>query len=334
MPLHKQFLSDLISCHSTPGDEDEVASLLLDHWRANNWQCRSHGRYAISARSNIWQEDRPTLLISAHMDSPGFIVQSIRDDCAAAVSLGSIASANAAGASVLVKTATGKVPAQLEITLDDPELFLLYCQKPLARGDRACFTPEITLTPQGISAPFLDNRLGCHQLAVLASNFAPGAPGTKQQELNIVLAATAQEEFTGFGAAVLARSLAADLVICLDATYENPKQGVHLGQGPVLTLSDNSVLISKEQCECLQLLCQDWELPLQTEIYNFSGTDARAFPQQGLSVPVYPILLPSKGNHSPQEEASWADISALQSLLHNLCRDRSAVMALCSHSFS
>jgi putative aminopeptidase FrvX len=112
--------------------------------------------------------------------------------------------------------------------------------------------------------------------------------------VNVVLAATASEEFGGFGAAVLASRVQADLVICLDATYADKKQGVRLGGGPVLTLSDASVLIGRPVWNVLERLSQAWELPLQTEIYNSSGTDARAFPAQGSLAPVLPLLVASE----------------------------------------
>jgi putative aminopeptidase FrvX len=57
---------------------------------------------------------------------------------------------------------------------------------------------------------------------------------------------------------------------------------------------------------------------LQTEVYNYSGTDARAFPHQGLPAPVYALLLPTRGNHTPTETAHVADLHAWLDLLHAL----------------
>jgi putative aminopeptidase FrvX len=104
--------------------------------------------------------------------------------------------------------------------------------------------------------------------------------------------------------------VAPDLVVCLDATYEAPEQGVCLGKGPVLTLSDASVLLSVEVRDRVLAWAEANGLPLQTEVYNYSGTDARAFPQQGLPARVLPVLLPTRGNHTPVETASVADLES------------------------
>jgi endoglucanase len=154
-----------------------------------------------------------------------------------------------------------------------------------------------------MNSAFLDNRLGCYVLCALATR-ADLFGG----EFRVVLGATASEEMGGFGARVLAAAVRPDLVVCLDATYEAPEQGVLLGQGPVLTLSDASVLLS---CRRRDQVCRFFAgagVALQTEVYNYSGTDARAFPRQGLPAPVLPLLVATRGNHSPVETAALDDV--------------------------
>lgn len=331
MDMDWSVLSALIACHSTPGDEDEVAALLLKEWSAAGWPCQAHGRYAISARSPQWQNGRPTVLICAHMDSPGLIVQSVSAGKIVAVTLGGISSDSADGARAAVKKISGRVPAVLRPTLQDPGCFILDGPGPYERGDRVCYAADISMSAQSVRAPFLDNRLGCQQLCALTRALA--APGNSCQAVNIIVAATANEEFSGFGAAVMAAACPADLVICLDATYADAAQGVRLGAGPVLTISDRSVLLGRWQWRCLQVLCEHWQVPLQTEIYNFSGTDAKAFPLQGCSAPVLPILLATTGNHSPRECVRKRDVVLLQQLLRELCADRDAVSSLCNQGF-
>ena len=124
-----------------------------------------------------------------------------------------------------------------------------------------------------------------------------------------------------YGARVLAEAVRPDLVVCVDATYEDGRQGVVLGGGPVLTLSDASVLLGCRQRDRAIAFCQSLHLPLQTEVYNYSGTDARAFPHAGLPACVYPLLLPTEGNHTASETANLADAAALVHLLRILCGD-------------
>ena len=317
-------LFDLLKCHATPGDEDEVASLLLNAWKATGWKTQTLGRYAITAirEPDINSSDAKTVLICAHMDSPGFIVQSLNDDGTAnAVNIG-YPHFEEENVAVIVKQAAGhKFSATLANHAEQKDAYLLSATSLLMRGDRVCYVAQPTIHDGILESPFLDNRLGCFALCEIAASI-------QSSSLRIMLAATSGEEFTGFGASVLAAHCKPDLVICLDATYEEEEQNVIIGNGPVLTVTDKSVLLGQKTVESINRHCAEWNIPLQTEIYNFSGTDARAFPSQGITAPVLPILIPTTGNHTPLETAAMQDIEALNNLLFKLCADKTAVASL------
>ena len=79
-------LLDLCRLHSTPGDEDEVASFLLRCWRQHGLTPEVYGRYAVAARIP-GASSAPTVLICAHMDSPGYVVQRVLRDRRRAVAV-------------------------------------------------------------------------------------------------------------------------------------------------------------------------------------------------------------------------------------------------------
>jgi putative aminopeptidase FrvX len=178
-------------------------------------------------------------------------------------------------------------------------------QAGVRHGDRVCFAPQFTRSGTLLQSPFLDNRLGCWALARLAAESRAW-----QTRYELVLGAAANEELSGFGARVLAAQVRPDLALVLDTTYEAEEQGVRLGGGPVLTLSDASVVLSPETRDRALSTLAAAGVPVQTEVYNFSGTDARAFPQQGLACPVLPLLVPTRGNHAPCEAADERDLEA------------------------
>jgi endoglucanase len=312
-------LHALVGCHSTPGDEDEVAHFLRTAWAAAGWTVRAHGRSAISACRPCRRARQPTLLVCAHMDSPGFSVERVGVETTSVISLGKPVFAEPA-AEVILKTGDERV--WLVLQRQEPGLGqALYRMPSLAAvrpGDRLCFHGVLEVAADGrLTGPFLDNRLGCAVLCDLARRLATAATG-----VNVVLGATACEEMGGFGAPVLAQAIRPDLVICLDATYDSAETDVHLGGGPVLTLSDASVLLGcRERDRALEFAAAAG-ISLQTEVYNYSGTDARAFPHLGLPGRVYPLLLPTTGNHSPQETAARGDVEALLDLLGAVCAPR------------
>jgi putative aminopeptidase FrvX len=238
------------------------------------------------------------------MDSPGYAVEQISGEDLVLVRLGGTRLGDQPVAGVLKVNGTHHRVA-LHPAADDFERCRTVAVPGVAHGDRACFRAEPKIAGRHfLESPFLDNRVGCWALVCLAESLA------EQASVNVVLGATTCEEIGGFGAPVLARAVEPDAVICLDATYEDEAQDVRLGAGPVLTLSDASVVLGCTLRDRFRAFCEGRSLPLQTEVYNYSGTDARAFPHQGLPAPVYALLLPTRGNHTPTEVAHVDDLTA------------------------
>lgn len=311
-----ELLQSFCRLHATPGDEGEVFDALLEAWQRQGLRTRRVGAYAVLAEP-AERTAKQTVLLIAHADSPGFIVSSIASPTEIEVLvLGGI---HPIEADLTLKTSRQRVPAKLvapgeDWTRSQPLTVRLSAPVPeVQKGDRLCWTPSWQDAEGLLTSPFLDNRIGCALIAEWAEHFADLLP-----DVNVVLAASAMEEVNGFGANVLANAVQADAVIALDVTYENEKQQVKMGEGPVITLSDASVLLSPTLRDRLQTC----GVPLQTEVYNYSGTDARAFPAQGIPTPVVPVLLATRGNHSPQETIAKADLetwpAAIAAVAHTL----------------
>ena len=329
----RALLGELLACHATPGDEGDVRDVLERRWRRARWPLRRLGDFAVLATApRPADPDAPLLLVCAHMDSPGFAVHAVpranprrhpRFPVWPLTELGGPAFPGAT-ADGRLRCGAGLVPVTLRkiggIGVDGGEAeetnSSIVCSAkadadprmlPLVRpGDRVCFAAPPVAEGDRITAPFLDNRLGCWIVAEL-----PRLAARWRARFRIVVAATSAEEFTGHGAAVLAHHLRPDLTIVLDATYANPEQHVAPGGGPVLTLSDRSVLIAPARRDALADAFARAGIPLQTEVYNYSGTDARAFPLQGVFTPVLPLLIATTGNHTPQEGADLRDAVTL-----------------------
>ena len=321
IPPMERVLQRLTSCHSTPGDEGEVRDVLEAGWLDAGWQAERQGDYAIAARvPGRGASGKPVLLVCAHMDSPGYSVDrrplaSAAGSSCVSFGLTELGAPEFAGewAEGLMKTCQGRFLGTLRrvgqrdeapdirFELDASDA----AQADVRHGDRVCFAPSFTRKGTLVQTPFLDNRLGCWALMRLAAEARAW-----QTRYEIVLGATASEELCGFGARVLAAQVRPDLVLVLDTTYESEAQCVRLGHGPVLTLSDASVLLSPRMRDHVLAILARAGVPIQTEVYNFSGTDARAFPQQGLACPVLPLLVPTRGNHEPCETADERDLEA------------------------
>lgn len=326
-------LKRLIAAHSTPGEENEVKEILLQSWSSAGWQTAELGNYAVIAqRPHLSGSQRLRLLICAHMDSPGFVVDrrgwSFQEESTLAqvhiVPLGSpCCTSEQTDAQLKCRNGVfaGKIHTSNAEEDAEPEYYFVMEREEAAAadlfiGDRVCFAPNINCEEDLLRAPFLDNRLGCWMLTRLA-DLEPG--WNKRYE--VILGATGCEEINGFGAQVLAAQVEADLVVVLDATYAVAEQEVRLKGGAVITLSDASMLLSLASRDRLLRIMTEADVPIQFEAYNYSGTDSRAFPQQGKSTPVVSLLIPTHGNHSPCETAHLADIGSWERAIQVLERD-------------
>ncbi len=299
-------LKSFCSLHSTPGDEGAVFDALAARWELQGLDVSRLGRYAVLAEPAVRKKADSVLLV-AHADSPGFVVSVVMSAMELKVlALGGISPQNA---ELVLKVGGRLVSAYVYAPEDsaawsrrEPLQVILSEPCPDVRqGDRLCWAFAWQEDDEQIHSPFLDNRIACALVAEWYTRYT-----RLLTECNVLLAATAMEEVNGFGANVLARQVHVDAVVVLDVTYTNAEQGVVLEGGPVITLSDASVLLSPLERDQLS----SCSVPLQTEVYNFSGTDARAFPAMGVPVPVVPVLLPTEGNHGPMECIAKRDLEA------------------------
>ncbi len=320
-------LKQFCTLHATPGDETDVFNALMTRWKAQGLDVTQIGNYAVFAQPGE-RKKSDTVLLIAHADSPGFIVDAVISETEVdVVVLGGIAAPKYEGTPLLLKTSEGLIPCSYEapnkIRRNIFRILKLHKalnkeeqkwtrSKPLRvklerpcssvqKGDRLAWAPSWEEKDDFITSPFLDNRIAC---ALVADWYDKHA--ALLSDVNVIVAATAMEEVTGFGANVLAHAVHADAVIALDITYESERQKVKMGKGPVITLSDTSVILSPQLRDRLLTA----PIPLQTEVYNYAGTDARAFPAQGIPTTVIPLLLATDGNHSPRETIAVADLEA------------------------
>ncbi|MFX0206890.1 MAG: M42 family metallopeptidase [Candidatus Hodarchaeota archaeon] len=255
----------------------------------------------------------------AHMDTCGFIVHSIDSN-------GIIKCANFGYQSteacqmqpVAVTTSQGKVNGLMYAKATDKkksftiDLGMKSSTNVRALGIKAGDPVHFTNNPylignpaeQIICSPRLDNRFGIFELMLLANLFKQYPPSD-----DVYLVATVEEEMGARGAKTTATKIKPDLAIILDITYDEPP--VHMGLGPVITLSDKSSVLSSQVRDFLLKIGEDCGIPLQTEVWNIGSTDAGSVRTIGEGVPTIPILTATKNNHTPHEIGCIKDCYAI-----------------------
>ncbi|MGL4854510.1 MAG: hypothetical protein ACRC37_04580 [Lentisphaeria bacterium] len=304
--LNLPWLMELTNLHATPGDEKEVRDYMTSRWNEMGLKVNKYGSHAISVNIGNYNQEKPTILICAHMDSPGFIIEKVDIDSMKVVKLGG-PHFHSDEVPAKVRTSNGTYPTKLrQIEIDGEKKYICNRVVGAIAGDRVCYDTTASIDADGIfKSAFLDDRAGCFLLLEIAKKMQ-----NKDLPFNLVLGVNGTEEMCGFGARVLATKVQPDFVICLDATYCNKDQNIQMGKGPVLTISDASVLISIEQRDIISEIFYDFGIHFQSEVYNYSGTDAKAFPNVGLQAPTIALLLPTLGNHEPIESCDLEDLES------------------------
>ncbi|MFX1283571.1 MAG: M42 family metallopeptidase [Promethearchaeota archaeon] len=187
-----------------------------------------------------------------------------------------------------IGTRSSKVITELGIQAGDPVHFSI---NPFFVGD-----PSQRI----ICSPRLDNRLGIFELLLLAKHLKENPPLD-----DVFLVATVEEEVGARGAKTAAQKIQPDMALILDVTYD--EHPVAIGQGPVITLSDRSSLLSTHVRDYLLKLAKNNKIAIQTEVWNIGGTDAGPVRVIGAGIPTIPVLTATKNNHTPIEMACIDD---------------------------
>ncbi len=309
---------------SVPGNETNLRDYLIKQFQAYGKITKTKwtGFYC-DWKGNKTSKNRPTIVITAHMDSPGFIVQNINSDGSLKIiSLGGLAPSKMNLRTVTLQTSTKSYSGILTLPTasDRPseasyEGFFGFSSEKEAqkagvrKGDSVYFlSPILEMENQLICAPHVDNRVGIYLMLMIAKKLP------KNLDCNIYFAATSCEEVGGRCAKIIADMLAPDLAICLDVTYE--EQDIKMGKGPVLTLSDDASILPAKVRDKVAEIAQAKKIPLQFEVYNYAGTDAKDFrAAPGGGCLTLPILLATLNNHSPHEIFSMKDMQSTAKLV-------------------
>lgn len=284
------------------------------------------------------QADRPRLMLEAHADEVGFIVQHISEEGflhLAPIGGADRVLARARRVQVLghqgpVDGVLGHTAIHLRDTKDEkiPEWYELFVdigarnrEEVAAMGIRVGHPVVLADGPfrlQGrrLVGRALDNRLGSFILTQVLVALAEIPPSATVYAVNAV-----QEETGGYGARMVAYRLHPDLALVLEVTHATDIPGVdarrhglvRLGGGPVLThgTANHPLLVER-----LMAVAEAEGIPVQHEASSRrTGTDADdIFPTRG-GIPCALVSVPLRYMHSPVEVVDLDDVAHTVQLL-------------------
>ena len=330
-------LSEITALRGPSGWEDEARNAIRREAEAILKD--KEGRVYGDTMGNLYayrkgiSNDKPHVMLAAHMDEVGFIIRFagedglLRFDCVGgvdprcAVSKRVLVGEKAVPGVIGVKAIhlmsaedRKKAPDYDNIFIDVGVKTKEEAEKLCPPGSYATFESEYVEFGDGfVKAKALDDRAGCMILLDVLRNSG--------YEGDITCVFTVQEEVGLRGAKVAARRVKPDKAIILDTTTANDmgmvdshKQVTACGAGPALTFMDRRAIIPQKMRELAMDAARKHDISVQMKRGNSGGTDAGEIHLTGAGVECLVIVIPCRYCHSPVSVCKLSDIDAARDL--------------------
>lgn len=336
----QSFLETLIITPSPVGYESTGQQVWKEYLAgfADKVESDSYGSALARIQTN---NDVATLMIEAHADEIGMVVQHISDDGFVTLNkLGGSDSTIARGKKVYIhnkrgrvtgvvgntaihlqdnKNGGGKQPAWKDIFVDIGVSSKEEALEMVQIGDPVTYTDEIEfLNDEIITGRALDNRIGGFAIAEVMRNLKKRK---KDLKVNVLALNSVQEEVGGFGARMMSYRHMPDSAIVTDVTHATDTPGINnkehgtvkLGGGPTVQHggANHPSLVS-----LIEKVAEKKKISVQHEATSIrTGTDTDSIFFQRTGIPSALVSLPLRYMHSPVETASLQDLKALIELM-------------------
>ncbi len=300
-------------------------------------------KYSVDALGNVIVEKpgksraKKKVMLSAHMDEVGFMVNYITDDGYIKITpVGGIDERVVFGRRVSVSGIPGVIGSKALHHLSSDELYKVpkcedmfvdigaetgkQAREYVRLGDEVNFESEYVEFGDGfIKAKALDDRVGCQILLdILAS----------EQPYDLTVCFVVQEEIGTRGSAVAAYNVMPDYAIVLECTTaadipDTPehKKVCKLGNGAVVSYMDRGTVYDFELYKKAFSVAEKNGIKCQTKTVVAGGNDAAAIHKSGKGVRTAAISVPTRYIHSPSCVAKKEDIEAVALLAQRLAEE-------------
>ncbi|MBE6535061.1 MAG: M42 family metallopeptidase [Ruminococcaceae bacterium] len=313
-------LKELCLCPSVSGREGAIRERLIELIAP---LC---DEYRVDALGNLIAHKKGSgekVMLAAHMDEIGFIVNFIEDNGMIRIAPVGGVSLTAAAYSTVVseKGVKGTVVPDDKVKPADFKADAFYidigatskkrAEALVEIGDFFVVTPNIQRLSGGrICGRPMDDRVGCAVLVEIARDLAD-----KQVDKDIYYVFSVQEEVGCRGAMTAAYAIAPDVALCFDVTATGDVPGAtpmacKLGGGAAVKIKDASVICSEKITSELCRLAEENGVKYQREILTYGGTDTSAMQLAGSGAAVGALSIPTRYIHTPTETFDLSDAEA------------------------
>ena len=329
----KQLLKDICEAAGVSGYEHNVARIVKKHFAGHADEVRQDRLGNVVFYKQGCGENRPRILLAAHMDEIGLMVSKIEEGGFLRFApVGGIDPRTIVGQEVFLygkETLAGVIGVKPPHLTENDDVAKAHkmedlhidvamsedrVKKLVSVGDLAIIRREvIELAGQSIAAKALDDRAGIAVLLVCLQELK-----RLQHTADVFAVATVQEEVGVRGAATATYGVVPDIGIAVDVTHgEMPGVPEHetckMGKGPGVTIGPN---IHPKVGEEIIRIAKEYRIPYQLEVYPApTGTDARAIQVTRGGIPTGLVSIPLRYMHTSVELLDLDDVKQAGRLL-------------------
>ena len=334
-----RLLNAFTQAHGAPGAEGAVRKLFVRELAHLPASADRVGNLYFDASADAGDASGPRVMLTAHMDEVGFMVQDITaDGFLKFLPLGGWCENTLLAQRVRVLTRAGRELPGVITSLPphftggdaktSPAIDKLFIDLGAeSREQVGAWGVSLgdTIVPDGPFAPtahpdrFLakafDNRSGCAALAQTLRLLKPGRP------CRVLGVATVQEEMGCRGAQTAAAIAAPDVALVLEGPPADDTPGFsraesqgRLGGGVQIRLYDPSAIMNRELAEFARATAERHGIPHQLTVRRSGGTDAKSIHLAGAGVPTIVLGVPARYIHTHAALTDVRDFAACVNL--------------------
>lgn len=343
MELRLDLLKRLCDAFGPTGAEYNVRQVIKNELDENKLDAYTDnlGSYVV----HIKAENKPRLLINAHMDEVGFMIDEICDDGTLHFStVGGIDPLVLPAKRVLAKKPDGSLlygaimskPIHLQSrdertkVVPTSDLYINIgadtkeeAQELCSLGDLFTFDSDFVEFGNGfIKARALDDRLGC---AIMIEVIKAICDKKITPKYDLYFAFTTREEVGLSGAYAVSEQIHPDYAFIIESTAVGDIHGAsdeklvaELSKGGALSFADRGTIYDKDFVNQIINMCKDREIPYQMKKYVSGGNDSANIQKSGYGTRVAVMSAPSRYIHSSSSVVHRDDLNSILNTLYCL----------------
>ena len=268
-------------------------------------------------------EKKRKIMLCAHMDEIGFIVNFIEEN--GMVRVGTLGGIRLAAASYTVLVSENGVKGALcsnaDVSAGDYKADTMYidigasskreAERKVSIGDTFVCEPSLCrLSASRVCGRPIDDRVGCLILLELAERLSKIDVCD-----DIYFVFSVQEEVGCRGSKPATFAIAPDIALCFDVTATGDTFGAKpmdcaLSKGAAIKIKDNSAICHEEIVKALCDIAKKEKILYQKEVLTYGGTDTSSMQFTGMGAMAGAISVPTRNIHSSVEICDMKDVAA------------------------